>query len=257
MIGLYFDDQIQALIDELRTYLAQSVNGAQIHWSQTILALIAWPVHRMSDGRFVRTFISILIWLLTCLTTYPLVRFTFKNPIQIQQAVLLYTIGLLIPPLIIAARTRTVSDEFWQCNGPDNPAVLRLYTHQGAFVGYTIGQFTVFFPALFAYYVGIGPPSPLVWGLASLWPILLSMASARQVPFNLWRAYGELHLRDGWIFFTVVLSAPVWAWFFYTFHPLLLSRITGPLIFFLAISLMIGISAWQNRRKDRKQAVEK
>jgi hypothetical protein len=106
----------------------------------------------------------------------------------------------------------------------------------------------VFAIALLFHYLGITRLPAWLNGLAAAWPLILGYAAARQVPFNLWRAYHGLRLKDGAIFFTFVLFGPLFGVFFYNFYSLLLTPSTGITIILLTVGILAGLMTWQRRR---------
>lgn len=104
--------------------------------------------------------------------------------------------------------------------------------------------------ALVAYYFDFGAPPRWLEGLIALGPVLLGYAAARQVPFNVWRAYGRLRLDRTAIIPTLafVLVAPFWAVFFGTYHTLLLDPLYGPVLLLSALLMFTGWNAWRERR---------
>ena len=68
--------------------------------------------------------------------------------------------------------------------------------------------------------------------------------SAKLVPYNLWQAYGRMHLADGWIFFFFVIFGPFWGLLFLKIYPYLLDSSFGAIIILLAITMLIILMAW-------------
>ncbi len=80
-----------------------------------------------------------------------------------------------------------------------------------------------------------------------MWPLVLSHAAARQVPFDLWRAFGGLRFTrsDALILIAFTLFGPMWGFFFFEFYEWILS----PLIGIPLILLAIALAAWGEYRK--------
>jgi len=85
----------------------------------------------------------------------------------------------------------------------------------------------------------------------AIWPVLLGYAAAREVPYNLWLAYGELHISTGAIFFITFLFGPFLGAFFYNFHSYLLEPLTGITIILLAVGTLAALMEWQERKTGK------
>jgi len=131
----------------------------------------------------------------------------------------------------------------------------RLYTHQGASVGFHLGYFVIFMIGLLRYNLGI---KPAIWAelVAIVFPLLLGYASARLIPHNLLLAYKRLKLADGAIFFIFLLVGPAWGYFFFENYSLLLDQTVGTFLFLLAATLLIAHTVWKSRRKDKESEQE-
>jgi hypothetical protein len=77
--------------------------------------------------------------------------------------------------------------------------------------------------------------------------LLISYAAARQTPLNLWRAFGDLRLRDGGVFFIFVGFGPLWAFFFLNYYPWLLASY-GVALILAALGFLAALTSWQKRR---------
>jgi hypothetical protein len=145
-------------------------------------------------------------------------------------------------PAWVAALTRTRDNPFWVEQGLGNGWNLRLYTHQGASVGFHAGYFLVFVIVLLGYNLGISPQKWAEW-LAVLPPLGLAYASARLIPYNILRAFQDLKLSHGAIFFVFMALGPMWAAFFYEYSTLLTQRAVGLALFLLAVTILAAWSA--------------
>jgi hypothetical protein len=168
-------------------------------------------------------------------------------------AVEMYVAGSLIIPLLIGLLVDTKHNEYWKQQGLLNSRLLRLYTYQGAGIGFNLGYFFVFPLVLIRYYLGFGSSVWLELAAITLGLILGNMG-ARVVPHNLWLAYGRLHLADGAIFFVIALLGPLWGLFFLQYYAVLLTPLLGSVIILTALTLLIMIAAQQSKKTDTKQA---
>jgi hypothetical protein len=116
-------------------------------------------------------------------------------------------------------------------------------------VGFHVGYMTILAAALLGFYLGLGLVPRWLEGLVAAWPVLLGYAAARQAPFSLWRAFGNLRFTegDGAILAVFALFGPLWGAFFFAFYPWLLSVPVGPMLILVAIGLLAGLTLWQHR----------
>jgi len=192
------------------------------------------------------------VWLAAWALTFPLLHWPFADRKQVWAITLTYAGSAFALPLLVGGLTRTQGDKFWQQQGLATTWELRLLTHVGAMVGFHVGYMTIFAAALLGFYVGLGAAPHWLEGLVATWPVILGYASARQVPFNLWRAFGNLRFTegDGALLAAFVLIGPLWGAFFFAFYSTLLSTPLGPTLTLVAIGLLAGLTVWR-RRSDK------
>jgi hypothetical protein len=142
--------------------------------------------------------------------------------------------------------TNTENNEFWQKRKVSR-LNLRLYTHQGASIGFHAGYFFIFMINLLNYNLGL---RSALWAelLAMTFPIFLSYASARLVPYNLLLAYNNLHLENGWIFFVFFLFGPAWGYFLLRVYDILLTKSLGIVTVLIAATLLVAMMAVRYRQ---------
>lgn len=236
-------------VDEIQATISDSSKGASPHWPHALLDILGWPVKHWSSDKMLHVVFWVTTWLLTWKLTIPLMYWPFTNQEKVGETVVFYVAGSLVIPLFIGGLTRTRDDRFWQQQRLASSVLLRLYTHQGAMWGFHLGYSTIFLLSLLGYYLGfLVSSSSWVGAFIAIWPVLFGYVAAKQVPFNLWRAYGELRLSDGAIFFVAVLFGPAWGIFYYFFYPLLLSPIIGSVTFLLAVGTLSALMVWQNHK---------
>jgi hypothetical protein len=189
-----------------------------------------------------------ILWVWICFFAYLLIIPSLNwspaagaNPLQ---AVGLYAIGSLILPMFVGAMTNTDHNTFWKELELPNPAILRLYVHQGAFVGFHIGYFFIFLFSFLSSILDI-QPSWFINLVKTTFPIAIAYVSAQLVPYNLWLAYKRLDLRDGGIFFFFAVLGPIWGIFFLEFYKILTSGFMGTITLLIAITIVV----WMQMRK--------
>jgi hypothetical protein len=114
----------------------------------------------------------------------------------------------------------------------------------------------VLLATLIGFYLGLEPVPRWLELLIAGWPLLMSYAAARQVPFNLWRAFGTLSFSRADIGPTLAFVGlgPAWALFFAMISPWLLTVPIGPIILVAAVALAIGLSRFETWSRSRKRS---
>jgi hypothetical protein len=232
--------------EEFQALFEKAQEGPSPAWPRKIVALINWLLDGWSIYRSVRVLGWIWAWVLSFWLIIPALRWPFSSQQDALSAVILYITGALLIPLLTGLLTDTRNDEFWQQQHLATSGMTRLYTYQGAAIGFHLGYITIFAVNLLIYYSGLRPGFWLEL-IEIVFPLALSYMSAWLVPYNLWRAYGRLNLADGGIFFVFVLFGPLWGIFFYSFYSFLLDPVSGLVIILSAVSLLACAMAWQHQ----------
>jgi hypothetical protein len=257
MIGLLLAELLSRPVEAWRELRFQSKVGQPPDWTETLLAVIGQPMRGLSSARMLQVLLWIGVWLLGWGLTFPLLRWPFVDQERARWAALSYAAGGLIIPAFIAGLTRTHDDDFWRPQRATAAArVVRLFTHQGASVGFHVGYMMIFLLALLGYYLSLDPALRWLEGLAAAWPLVLGYAAARQVPFNLWRAFGQLRFTRADVAPTLafVLFGPMWAAFFFASYPWLLLPPIGLALILCAFILLAAITArWERKRELRQK----
>jgi transcriptional regulator with XRE-family HTH domain len=236
------EKELQALIDKARA------EGPDPWWPRAFAALMRKATDRLSLS--LRTILWVWTGLIAWWSVGPSLRLPFANQDIATQAMVCYAAGTLMVPLMIGALVNTKDNAYWKENGLEKSMLLRLYTHQGAGIGFNLGYFFVFPFSLARHYLQLGP-SVWVEIAAVLLGLVLGNMGARVVPHNLWRAYGRLAWADGAIFFVVALMGPLWAFFLLELYPILLNPVTGVVVFLLAITIMVVMATRKSKNHDK------
>jgi hypothetical protein len=224
--------------NELQTLIAKAEAGPSPSWPRWLAAFLRKAADRFTVS--VTTMMWIWVWLFAWWLIAPSLRWPFANRIVALQAVGTYVAGALVIPLLIGLLIDTKNNDYWQKASLSNSTLLRLYTYQGAGIGFNLGYFFVFPLALIKYYLQLETSIWLEFAAATFGLILGNM-SARIVPHNLWLAYGRLHLADGAIFFVVALLGPIWGVFFLQYYSVLLTPFWGSIVILVALTLLVII----------------
>ena len=233
--------------DELQTLIAQAEKGPSPSWPRVIVSLIRRYSDRLSVFQILKFVLWIWVWLLTWALITPSLRWPFSSRENALFAIGEYIAGSLIIPALIGTLTNTNDNEFWREQQDVSTLNLRLYTHQGASVGFHVGYFVIFMIGLLLY--NAGWPS-VTWGEFVVAAILVALgyASARLVPYNLFAAFKRLSLRDGWIFFIFLLIGPSWGSFFSETYDILLTRSLGIFIVLSSLTILLAMMALRYRQ---------
>jgi transcriptional regulator with XRE-family HTH domain len=223
--------------EKLGALMSKAAEGPPPKWPRLLVALIRWPLDRLTNVRMAQALFWIWTWLITWLMITPSLHWPFFNREQAWMAIVCYAGGTLISPLLIGSLTSTSDNAFWQQHNLATTTTIRLYTYQGAFIGFHLGYMVVFAASLGGHLMGISQ-TPWLDPMAAALPVGFGYAGARLVPDNLWRAYGRLRLNDGAIFFIFLFLGPLWGVFFYAYYPWLLTPITAVIIWLSAITIL-------------------
>ena len=237
---------------ELRKLMADAEKGPPPSWPRVLASLM----RKISERIFLspKTVLWIVVWWIGWWSIAPSLRWPFENRVAALQAVGMYVAGTLVVPLLIGMLVDTKHNEYWESQGLAHSRLLRLYTYQGAGIGFNVGYFFVLPLVLVRHYFDLG---------SSNWPALIAVTlgvilanmSARVVPHNLWLAYHRLHLGDGAIFFVVTFIGPLWGLFFLEYYSVLLKPFWGGMVILAALLLFILIPVGQSKKKiDTEQA---
>jgi transcriptional regulator with XRE-family HTH domain len=238
--------------EELQNLTDYTQNGPPPSWPRVLAALM----RRASDRIYLspRFVLWIGLWWLAWWLMAPSLRWPFANRAIALQAVGMYVVGTLVVPLLMGALIETRQNEYWQSQGVANSRMLRLYTYQGAGIGFNLGYFFVLPLVLIQYFLGLESSRWLAF-LAVTLGLIVGNMSARVVPHNLWLAYHRLHLADGALFFVVALVGPLWGLFFLEYYSVLLTPFWGGMVILAALLLSMLIPVGASKRKvDSKQA---
>jgi hypothetical protein len=179
----------------------------------------------------------------------PVLSWPFASRQTALDAILIYIAASFILPLWIGLMTNTDHNATWRARQGVSPVKIRLYTYQGAFIGFHLGYFAIFAIHLIMFYFQVRLSIWFQFALAAI-PLWLGAMGAHVAPDNFWRAYKRLWLSDGALFFVFMLLGPVWGWFFLQTYPWLLSS-SGALI--IIISLIFS-GLWIRRINARAEA---
>ncbi|MFN8384432.1 MAG: hypothetical protein U0V02_21010 [Anaerolineales bacterium] len=183
-------------------------------------------------------FIFAVIWLATWLISYslltPSLRWPFLSRQDAKELITIYICASLILPLFIGLLTNTNKNPAWKDRQNTSLIILRLYTYQGAFIGFHVGYFLVFAIHLIAFYLQFGLAIWFQFLLAGF-PLYMGAVAAHVIPDNLWRAYKHLWLSDGWIFFIFIILGPAWGRFFLEYY----LWVTYPIVGIIVIAILL------------------
>jgi hypothetical protein len=231
---------------ELQNLIAKAEAGPAPAWPRVVVALIRRFSDRLSVFQSLKFVLWVWVWLLTWWLIAPSLRWPFSSRENAWLGIFAYTVGSLTVPVLIGALTNTSDHEFWRERRDVKNLILRLYTHQGASIGFHVGYFVVFMIGLLLYTFG-WHSMPWMELISAAFLVALGYASARLVPYNLFAAFKHLSIKDGWIFFGFVLVGPAWGYFFLETYDILLTRSLGIFIVLSSVTILLAMMALQYR----------
>ncbi len=229
---------------ELQELLAKAEEGPSPSWPRVLAAFM-----RKASGHIsLTTVIWVWVWLIAWWLVTPSLRSPFDNQDTASIAIGMYVGGSLIIPLLIGLLVNTKDNDYWKQQTAASSFLVRLYTYQGAGIGFNLGYFFIFPISLARFYLHLGSAVWVEMAAATLGMILGNMA-ARVVPYNLWIAYGRLKLSDGAIFFVVALLGLLWGLFFLEYYSIFQNPFLGTIVILLAITIAVMITWRQPNKK--------
>jgi hypothetical protein len=234
--------------EELRTSLDKAKEGPEPAWPRMLVVVLRLFLDRWTVLHSLKALLWFWVWLFAWGLMAQSLHWPFSSREDAISVLRMYVGGTLAIPPLIGLLTDTKNNTFWRQHNLATAAVTRLYTHQGAFIGFHLGYFAAFVIGLLRYYLH---QNPTIWFDLTVmsFPLMVGYIGARLVPYNLWQAYDRLNLTDGEVFFFFVIFGPLWGFLFLEIHPYLLNPIFGAMIILLAITTLITLMAWQYRRK--------
>lgn len=238
--------------EDLREALVKTEEGPFPSWPRKLAFLMRKASERWSLS--LSTIFWVIVWALARWLISPSLRLPFSDQNSALSAMIMYVGGTVAIPLLIGLLVKTKDSDYWGQQGLAHTKLLRLYTYQGAAIGFNLGYFFIFPFALIRYYLQLGP---------SVWPelaavtlgLILGSMGARVVPHNLWLAYHRLLFKDGAIFFVAAFVGPLWGIFFLKFRSILLEPFWGGMVILVALILLILIPIGGSKKQsDREQA---
>lgn len=227
--------------EEFQKILDKANEGQPPAWPRVMAAIMSRIGDRVGDTNVGRGLLWLLVWIFSANLLSPSLQWPYFSHQDSIHSLYLYIAGTLILPLFIGILINTDQNPAWQKRENANPVIIRLYTYQGAFVGFHIGYFIIFMICLVGFYLQIKSAAWFHFLLAGL-PLLMGSMGAHLVPENLWLAYQRLSLLDGWIFFVSIPIGFVWAFFFLEYYSWLTSPRSGVFIIIMAMFLAIAVN---------------
>lgn len=232
-------------ISELKEAFARAEEGPAPSWPRKLAVFMRKVSDRIALSP--KTMLWIGAWWVAWWLTAPSLRWPFANRTAALQAIGMYVAGTLVVPLLIGMLIETKHNEYWEAQGLARSPLLRLYTYQGAAIGFNLGYFFVLPLVLIRHYLNLGSSIWLEIAAVTLGLILGNM-SARVVPHNLWLAYRRLRFADGAVFFVVAFLGPLWGLFFMEYYPVLLQPVWGSLVILTALMLFVLTTVQQSKK---------
>jgi hypothetical protein len=229
---------------ELRNRLAEADDGPPPTWPRRVVAVTNVIMSRWSALQTLWILGWIWVIVLGAWLMIPSLDWPFTSQEQAAFAMAKYAGGILAIPLLIGLLANTSNNLFWREHKQARELMVRLYTYQGAGIGFFLGYSSIFTFQLVLYHVAYFLNGTSRLSSATFLEILemtillvISYGCARLVPHNLWKAYQRLEFSDGSIFYVVWGVGIFWGLLFYIFHPVFLNHVSGPIIILLAFTL--------------------
>jgi hypothetical protein len=233
---------------DFQSLLDEAQEGPPPAWPRIVTAILRRLSDQISPLNIFHALLWLWIWIAGYLMVTPALYESFLSQKIVIASIVKYVGASILLPPCIGLLTNTKDNPFWQQNKTLSSPMLRLYTYQGAFIGFHLGYFVIFAIHLLMYFLQIRLSITHQFLLMGF-PLVMGYISAHVVPYNLWRAYGRLWFSDGAIFFVFILLGPLWGWFFFEFYSILISPTTGIIVILAAITLLVSLMTLQYQRK--------
>jgi hypothetical protein len=234
--------------EKTKIRLVEAREGPQPAWPRQVVTLVNGLTEEWSVFHTLRLLAWVWIWLLSSWLILPSLRWPFANQDEALVAMVMYGAGTLMLPVFIGALTTTKNNPFWRGSHQAKDYMIRLYTYQGAGIGFYLSYMAIFALNLIVYYVRL---NLLIQGSLEVIEItcllIITYGCARLVPYNLWKAFKRLDLADGGIFFIFLVLGPLWGGVFYILYPLFLDPFAGLVMILSALTLIALMEARQHK----------
>jgi hypothetical protein len=239
--------------NDLRGALAKAEEGPSPSWPRKLAAFM----RKGTDGwsLSISSVFWVVAWILAWWLLPPSLHWPFADRNSAFSAMIMYMGGTVAVPLLIGSLIKTRDSDYWKQQGLAHSKLLRIYTYQGAAIGFNLGYFFILPFVLMQYYLQLGTSVWLELAAVTLGLILANMG-ARVVPHNLWLVYRRMAFKDGAIFFAVAFVGPLWGFFFLEFYSVLLEPRWGSLVILVALLLFIMIPIGQSKRKANPEQAQ-
>jgi len=138
---------------ELAEALAKAEEGPSPAWPRKVAVLMRTITARVSLSP--SSILWTVAWALGWWLIPPSLRWPFADQGSAYSAIIMYIGGTLAVPLLIGLLVTTKDSDYWKQQSLTTSRVLRLYTYQGAGIGFNLGYFFVFPFVLTRYYLGL------------------------------------------------------------------------------------------------------
>jgi hypothetical protein len=232
---------------DFRHMLEEAKQGPTPFWLRIMVSLIRRFTDHLTAQDFLKAILwAWIIWLARMFFTSPSLEWDFDSRQSAVTVLVLYAGGSIILPAVIAGMTNTAENPYWVKQSRQKSVMLRLFVHQGAYVGYHTAYFLVLPITPVQVMLGLESPAWLAL-LKTVFPLVVSYAGAQLIPYNFWLAYKRLDLQDGGVLFVFVLLGPLWALFFIEFYEPLASPFLGGILMLLAITVLTLANAMKRK----------
>jgi len=238
--------------DEYQIMLEKAKQGPAPFWPRMAVSLIRKFSDSLTNSSIPK--LTIWLWIIWLANEYfigPSLKLDFVSREDALKTLVLYAAGAIIIPSVIGGMTNTKNNLYWAQQNMQNSTILRLYVHQGAYVGYHAGYYFTLLISYLQIIMKIGLPDWMDL-IKIIIPLAVSLAGAQLVPYNLWLAYSRLWLKDGGVFFVFIILGPLWALFFMKSYELFSSQVPG--VYLAALTIM---AFWEVLKKRTKNSTTK
>ena len=181
-----------------------------------------------------------LCWVSAWLAIHPILDFSRSDPDQALSPIITLTVTAVILPMILA----------WIVSlQPERPTSFAegLLSYFGGVVGFLLGFTNVLTLAQVSYNLYLYPWPPLLIFGFCLWPIILSLVSAKPIQRQSGASEKEIRLRDFHLRWLIPVLPLVIGAMLYGLRPAFANQLLGPILS-MTLSLGLGALLWSQTR---------
>jgi hypothetical protein len=204
-------------------------------WTSQLLEKLGRLFDQTTPARVFKALIISLLVVAAWLGIAPLLKWPVMSQQSLLQSLIGYIVTSMVLPIFISILAHDQESALPADVSRINRFLLQLI---GSAMGFHLGFLSIFSLLLISYHLHLYPWPRALLLTAHIWPVVLSFASARQVPVNQYLAYGRIHFHDFALMLIALPFPALISGYFYVAHHWLLSAVYGPITLFFGLAAL-------------------